>query len=77
MHYYVECIAYHTEMNSQIRNNTQKRRICCEKKVNTRLAKAFMAIFALAERLPTSATQAMLYTNISAHIPQCILLENC
>ena len=57
-HYYMLCIAYYTEFNLQIRNYAQKRRRWAvgEKIVNTRWTKKFMAIFALAERLPTSAT---------------------
>ena len=48
-------IAYFTELNLQICIYTQKRRICREI-ANTCLTKTFVAIFALAERLPTSAT---------------------
>ena len=48
-------IAYYSDMNLQICNYAQKRRICRE---NSKYApdKKIMAIFALAERLPTSAT---------------------
>ena len=51
-HIYIAC---YTELNLQICNYAKKQRICC-KIVNTRLPKICMAIFALAERLPTSAT---------------------
>ena len=53
--YYMVYIAYYTELNLQICNYAKKQRIC-RKIVNTRLPKICMAIFALAERLPTSAT---------------------
>jgi len=53
-------IAYDTELNLQLCNYTQtqnyaKRHICCE---NSESApdESFVTIFALAERLPTSAT---------------------
>ena len=49
------CIAYYTELNLQICNYGQKRRIRREK-VNTRLKKVFMAIFAFEERLSTSVS---------------------
>ena len=55
VHYHMVCIAYHTELNWQICNYMQKRRICREI-VNMRLTKIFMAVFPLAERLPTSTT---------------------
>ena len=55
VHYCIVCIAYHTELNWQICNYVQKRRIC-RKIVNMRLTKIFMAIFALTERLLTTAT---------------------
>ena len=48
-------IAYYTELNLQIYNDAQKRRICRENRKYA-LDKNFMAIFALAERLPTSVT---------------------
>ena len=54
VHFEMICIAYYTELHLQTCNYAQKRRICREK-VNTRLTKVFKAIFALAERLPTSA----------------------
>ena len=48
-------IAYRIELDLQLCNYAQKRRICRE---NSKYApdKSFVAIFALAERLPTSAT---------------------
>ena len=55
VHYYMVYIAYYTELNLQICNYVQKRRICREI-ANTRLTKVFVASFALVERLPTSAT---------------------
>ena len=55
VNYYMVYIAYYTELNLQICNYAKKQRICCTI-VNTRLPKICMAIFALAERLPTSAT---------------------
>ena len=54
-YYYMVYIACYTVLNLQICNYAKKQRICC-KIVNTRLPKICMAIFALAERLPTSAT---------------------
>ena len=59
VHYYMVYFAYFTELKMQNCDYVQKRRICC-KKVNTRLTKIFMAIFALAERVPTSATLLLL-----------------
>ena len=55
VHYFMVYIAYFTELNLQICDYAQKRRICRE---NSKYApdKSFVAIFALAERLPTSAT---------------------
>ena len=53
--YYMVYIAYYAELNLQICNYVQKRRICREI-ANTRLTKVFVASFALVERLPTSAT---------------------
>ena len=54
-HYYMVYIAFYTELNWQICNYAQKRRIC---RGNSKYAfyEHFMAIFALAERLPTPAT---------------------
>ena len=52
VHYDMVHIAYYTELNLKICNYTQKRR----KIANARLTKTFVAIFALAERRPTSAT---------------------
>ena len=49
-------IAFYTELNLQSCNYAQNRRICREK-ANCRLTKIFMAICALAERLPTSASE--------------------
>ena len=45
--------AYYTELNFA---STRKNDAFVAKIVNTRSTKLFMAIFALAERLPTSAT---------------------
>ena len=50
VHYFMVYIAYYAELNLQICNYAFVAKI-----VNTRLTK-IMAIFALAERLPTSAT---------------------
>ena len=52
---YMVCIAYFTELILQTCDYAQKDAFEA-KIVNTRLTKIFMAIFALAERLPTSAT---------------------
>ena len=46
-------IAYFTELNLQICDYAQKRRICRGNSV--RQTKKFVAIFAFAEKLPTSA----------------------
>ena len=48
-------IAYYTELNLQNGNNAQKQRIC---RGNSKNApdEIFLGIFALAQRLPTSAT---------------------
>ena len=59
-------IAYYTELNLQICNYAQQRRFCCKKIANTRLTETFVAIFALAKRLPTSATLSP--SNISAYM---------
>ena len=50
-------IAYYTDLSLQICNYVQKQRICRE---NSKYApdESFVAIFALAERLPTSAPLA-------------------
>ena len=56
-------IAYFTELNLQICDYAQKRRICREK-WNMRLTKILMAIFAPDERLPSSATLVQLYLNL-------------
>ena len=56
MHYYMVCIVYYTELNLQVCNYAQKTAHLSRKKVNTRLTIVIMAIFALAEKLPTSAT---------------------
>ena len=55
MPYYTVYIAYYTDLNLKLCNYTQKQRICRE---NSKYApdERFLAIFALAERLPTSAT---------------------
>ena len=53
-------IAYYTELNLQIRNNKQKRRICRENRMYA-LDEFFMDIFALTERLPTSVTLSTYY----------------
>ena len=55
MHYYIVFIAFYNELNWQICNYTQKRCICRENS-NYAFDENFMAIFALAERLPTPAT---------------------
>ena len=55
VHYYMVYIAFYTELNWQICNYAQKRRICRENSKYT-FYEHFMAIFALAERLPTPAT---------------------
>ena len=54
-YYYMVSIANHSELNLQACNYAQKRRICHEKSEYA-LDESYMAIFALAERLPTSAT---------------------
>ena len=55
VHYYVVYIAYHTELNLQICNFVQQRRICCK---NSKYApdETFVASSALKERLTNSAT---------------------
>ena len=55
MHYYIVYIAYYIDLSLQICNYAQKRRIC-RKNSKYALDEIFTAIFALAERLPTSAT---------------------
>ena len=55
VHYYTVYIAYFNELNLQICEYAQKRRICREI-VNTCLTKIFIAIYAPDERLPSSAT---------------------
>ena len=55
-------IGYFNELNLQICNYAQKRRIC-RKIANMRQTKTFVAIFTLAERLPTSATLPEGYMN--------------
>ena len=55
VHYYMVYIAYFTELNLQICDYAQKRRICRENCKNA-LDEIFMAIFAPDERLPSSAT---------------------
>ena len=53
LHYYMVYI--HTELSFQVCNHTQKLRICRQ---NSKYApyQSFVAIFALVERLPSSAT---------------------
>ena len=55
VHYYMVYFVYYTELNLQVCNYAQKRRIC---RKNSKYApdEKFVAIFAFAERLPTSAT---------------------
>ena len=53
--YYMVHIAYYTELNIQICNYAQNDAFVA-KIANTRLTKTFVAIFVLAERLPTSTT---------------------
>ena len=55
VHYYMVYIAYFTELNLQICDYAQKRRICREN-CKSCLTKGFMAIFAPAESLPSPAT---------------------
>ena len=57
VHYHMVHIAYHTELNMQIRNSEQKRRICRE---NRKYApdEIALATFTLDERLSISATLA-------------------
>ena len=55
MHYYMIYIAYHTESNLQMLQLRAKDAFVA-KIVNTCLTNLFLAIFALAERLSTSAT---------------------
>ena len=54
VHYYMVYIAYYTDLNLQICNYAQKRRIC-RKNGKYALDESFMTIFAPDERLPTSA----------------------
>ena len=54
VHYYMVCIAYFTELKMQICD--YKNHAFVAKIANTRLTERFLTIFALAERLPTSAT---------------------
>ena len=56
VHYYMVFMAYYTELNLQICNYVQKQRICRENSKYMRLTKIVVGIFALAEKLPTSAT---------------------
>ena len=55
VHHYMVYIAYYTELNLKICSYMQKRRIGRKKSKYT-FDEFFLAIFALAERLPTSAT---------------------
>ena len=57
VHHYMVHIAYYAELNLQLCNYAQKRRSCRE---NSKYApdESFVDIFALAKRLPTSATQS-------------------
>ena len=54
-HYNMVDIAYHTELNLQICNYAQNDAFVA-KVANIRQMKSFVAIYAFAERLPTSAT---------------------
>ena len=55
VHYYIVHIEYHTELNLQTRKQNDAFAV---KIRNTRLPNSFLANYALAERLPTSATLA-------------------
>ena len=61
--YYMVHIAYYsyTELNLQICNYAQKRRICRENSTHAKLKTTFAAIFALVERLPTLPPCVVLY----------------
>ena len=48
----------------------RKNDVFVAKKVNMRLTKVFMAIFALAERLPTSATLWTIFLNLYLYCPR-------
>ena len=72
MHYYIVYIASYWLKKLQLRAITTH---FVAKIVNTRLTKVFMAIFALAERLPTAATALLWYTcakpdRSQQHLPQ-------
>ena len=66
VHHYMVYIAYKTELNLQICNYSQKQCIC-RKNSEYALDKNFMVNFALAERLPTSASmlQTLFYDLVS------------
>ena len=53
-------LTYYTELNLQICNDEKKQRICRENSKDS-LDENLMAIFALAERLPTSVSSVVLY----------------
>ena len=55
VHYFMICVAYYAESNLQISNYARKRQIC-RKTSKYAPDESFVANFALAERLPTSAT---------------------
>ena len=55
VHYFMICVAYYAESNLQISNYARKRQIC-GKTSKYAPDESFVANFALAERLPTSAT---------------------
>ena len=55
VHYNMVHIVYYTELNLQI-CDTRQNDAFVAKIANARLTKTFVAIFALAERRPTSAT---------------------
>ena len=62
VYYYMVYNTYHTELNLQICNYAQKRRICRENSKNGP-AKIFVGILAFPERLSNSAT--LVYDSIS------------
>ena len=67
MHYYIVYIAYYTELNLQICDYAQKRRIC-RKNCKYAFDEIFMAIFAPDERLPISATLPPFGTFMKIHL---------
>ena len=80
MHYYMIYIAYHTESNLQMLQLRAKDAFV-SKIVNTRLTNFFLAIFALAERLPTSATlhvgKQISVNTMYHHVFEMIIIDNC